>query len=171
MDTVTPWLERYFLYLWLGGFAWVVVGCSFNAWRRRRRGLPVFRPRFATTLFEEQWCSGGRGLFLARNCVWVAVLSDRLVTGLHFPFNLPFPLRWLAWAGLVTRIAIQDIVALEEANGLLGPSLEISYRTPSGMENLELALPKRDKMLRVLRELRRQPRAVEPAAAADGGQR
>jgi len=125
MDDFTPWFQNHFLQLCLFGFSWVVIVYAVSAWRRRRRGLPILRPQFPDAAFEEQWCSGGRGLLWARNCAWIAVLPDRLVTGLHFPFHLFFPHGWLVWAGLDNQIPLQDVLSADEATGITGESVRI----------------------------------------------
>src|ERR1700690_3467185 len=63
---------------------------------RRRKGKPIFRPRFEQTLFLEVWRSGRslRNFFSrfggARSCLWIAVTGERLHIGSHFPFSLMF---------------------------------------------------------------------------------
>jgi hypothetical protein len=160
VEEIGPWIQRHFLALWLFGMGWVVTVMSFNAWRRRRRGLPVFRPHLTGTLFEDQWCSAGRGLLWARNCAWISLLPQKLVTGLHFPFQLVFPLRWLAWAGLDSQIDVQDIVSAEKTSSFGSEGVRVDYRTGSGTESFEITLSKPDKLLRLLTDARTQTRRM-----------
>jgi hypothetical protein len=171
MEQLAPWLQTHFVQLWFFSLGWVIVVCVLSAWRRRRRGLPIFRPHFSHAAFEEQWCSGGRGLLWARNCVWISLLPDRLVTGLHFPFHLLFPHRWLVWAGLDNRIALQDVLSAEEATGIAGDCVRISYRGPSGPESFQLVVGKRDRLLRVLRSEVSNAERSNKALQSDGASR
>ena len=139
---------------------WVVAVATLSAWRRRRRGLPVFRPRLAGTLFEDQWCSGGRGLLWARNCAWICLLPQKLVTGLHFPFQLFFPSRLLAWAGLDNEIDVRDIVSTDKERNFGSECVRISYRTTTGTESFQMCVARPDTMLRLLDDAQRQARGA-----------
>ncbi len=159
MEDIAPWVQRHFLQMWLFSMGWVIAVATLTGWRRRRRGLPVFRPRLTGTLFEDQWCSAGRGLLWARNCAWISLLPDKLLTGLHFPFALFFPLRWLAWAGLDNQIDVRDIVSVEKASKLGSECVRVTYRSGSGTESFEIVVTKPDKLLGQLPDAQRQARA------------
>jgi hypothetical protein len=130
LDRLAPWLQQNWSILLVLGLPGVVLGWAARS--RLKRGLPVFRPAFSSALINENWASGGRGLFSAKNCVWVSLLPERLVTGLHFPFNLSFPGRLLRWAGLDNDIPLTDVVAVEVDSFLLRRRVLVTYRTPSG---------------------------------------
>jgi hypothetical protein len=94
---------------------------------------PLRRPHFPDTLFEENWRSVRRGIVHANLAVWVSLLPDRLVTGVHFPFNvLLFPRRLYRWLGADVDIPLRDIVSMENQSFLWQQGLRITYRTPSG---------------------------------------
>jgi len=132
--------------MWLFGLGWVVSLMGFGAWRRRRLGLAVFRPAFPGSLVDEDWRSGGRGLFGANNCAWISLLPGRLVTGMHFPFNLAFPRVLMRWAGLDNDIRLTEIVAVDDETFLMRRRLRITYRTPSGESSFWLDLRRPDKL-------------------------
>jgi hypothetical protein len=159
VDEIAPWLRDHFPQPWLFGVGWVVGVATLSAWRRHRRGLPVFRPRLAGSLFEDHWCSGGRGLMWAENCAWISLLPERLVTGVHFPFQLFLPLRWLAWAGLDNQIDVRDIVSTDKGMHFGSECVRINYQTPSGTASFQIRLAKPDKLLQLLRDVQRRARA------------
>jgi hypothetical protein len=111
---------------------------------------PVRRPSFPDTLYQENWRSGGRGIVGANGCVWVSLLSGRLVTGVHFPFNLTLPRRLLHWAGLDNDIPLTDIVAVDEESFLLQRRLRITYRTASAKASFWLKLHRPDALREAL---------------------
>ena len=89
MSDAIVWIERNFLWLWLGGAAWTALLLAVSALTRRRRGQPLLRPEIAGAVFLETWTSGGRSVLgWAHNCLWVAVTPTELHIGLHFPFSL-----------------------------------------------------------------------------------
>jgi hypothetical protein len=145
-----PWLAENFWVIWLGGLWVTTMTILAGAIGRRSRGSPIFRPRFSGSLFEENWRSGGRGLFGANNCTWVSLLPGRFVTGLHFPFNLLFPSRLLRWAGLDNDIPLRDIVAVDDESSFFQRRLRISYRTPSGEASFWLYLRRPDALREAL---------------------
>ncbi len=145
-----PWLQENFLVIWLGGLWLAAVALLAGAIGRRSRGAPIFRPVFSGSLFEENWRSAGRGIVGANNCVWMSLLPDRLVTGLHFPFNLAMPRRLLRWAGLDNDILLGDIVAVENQTFFGRQRLRITYRTPSGESSFSLYLRRPDALREAL---------------------
>ncbi|HLK88261.1 MAG TPA: hypothetical protein VKZ18_00125 [Polyangia bacterium] len=88
--------------------------------------------RFPEALFEESWRSARRGIVGFNGCVWVSLLPDRLVTGVHFPFNLLSPRRLYRWVGAAVDIPLRDIVSMESGRFLLQQWLRITYRTITG---------------------------------------
>jgi hypothetical protein len=143
-DRLGPWLQENFLIVWLGGLWLTTITFLVAAIRRRSRGLPIFRPVFSGALLNENWRSGGHGIVGANNCVWVSLLPDRLVTGLHFPFNLGIPRRLLRWAGLDNDIPLADIITVDNQSFLGRQLLRITYRTPSGDSSFRLDLKRPD---------------------------
>lgn len=83
-------------------------------------------------------------MIAANGCVWVSLLPDRLVTGVHFPINLTLPGALLRWAGLANDIPLGEVVGMEDETFLLQRRLRISYRTPSGAASFWLRLRRPD---------------------------
>ena len=104
----------------------------------------VRRPSFPDALFEENWRSGGRGIVAANGCVWVSLLPDRLVTGVHFPINLTLPGGLLRWAGLANDVPLADVLGMENETFLWQRRLRITRRTPSGQASFWLKLRRPD---------------------------
>jgi hypothetical protein len=102
------------------------------------------RPHFPNALFDESWRSARRGIFGFNGCVWVSLLPDRLVTGVHFPFNLMFPAPLFRWVGAGVDIPLGDIVSMESESSLLQQGLRITYRTPAGESSFWLRLRRPD---------------------------
>ncbi|HEY4393184.1 MAG TPA: hypothetical protein VGP64_03935 [Polyangia bacterium] len=103
------------------------------------------RPHFPEALFEESWRSVRRGIVHANLIVWVSLLPDRLVTGVHLPFNvLLFPRRLYRWLGAEVDIPLPDIVSMENETFLLQQWLRITYRTPTGEASFGLHLHRPD---------------------------
>ncbi|HEY6477986.1 MAG TPA: hypothetical protein VI456_15520 [Polyangia bacterium] len=160
-ERLVPWLQENFWVVWLGGLWLTIVTMLVGAIRRRSRGSPIFRPAFSGSLFEESWRSGGRGIVGAGNCVWVSLLPDRLVTGLHFPFNLGIPRRVLRWAGLDNDIPLVDVLAVDNQSFFGRQRLQITYRTPSGDSSFSLYLRRPDALREALAAARqRDPKRV-----------
>lgn len=152
---IGPWVQGHFLKIWLLSWGSGVIVAALSAWRRHRRGLPIFRPWLAGALFEDRWCSGGRGLLRVRNCAWISLLPQRVVTGLHFPFHLFFPHRWLAWAGLDNDIDVRDIVSADKSSSFGSELVRITYRTATGTGSFQMLVTDADRMLRLLAQTRR----------------
>ena len=131
-DRLGPWLQENFWVVWLGSLSLSTITFLIAALWRRSRGLPLRRPVFTGSLFEENWRSGGRGIVGASNCAWVSLLPDRLVTGLHFPFNLGVPRRLSRWAGLDIEVPLADVIAVDNESSSGRQRLRITYRSPSG---------------------------------------
>jgi hypothetical protein len=89
-------------------------------------------PRFPDALFEESWRSVRRGIVGFNGCVWVCLRPDRLVTGVHFPFNLMSPRSLFRWVGAAVEIPLRDILSMETETSMLQQGLRITYRTPTG---------------------------------------
>ncbi len=100
--------------------------------------------RFPDALFEESWRSARRGIVGFNGCVWVALLPDRLVTGVHVPFNLLSPRRLMRWVGAAVDIPLRDIVSMENETFLLQSGLRIAYRTGIGVVSFWLRLRRPD---------------------------
>jgi hypothetical protein len=83
-------------------------------------------------LYEENWRSARRGIVGFDGCVWVSLLPGRLVTGVHFPFNLLAPHALYRRVGAEVDIPLRDIVSMENQSFLWQQGLRITYRTPSG---------------------------------------
>jgi hypothetical protein len=139
-----------FLGVWLIAVLSVIGAASATAFDRRRRGEPVLRPRFPTAVFEEAWCSIGRRPFVTANCVWVALLPDRLITGLHFPFQLLAPRRIVESMELEVHVPIVDIVSSERLDARGHTGLRIGYRTTAGVRYVELWVRDRERLARLL---------------------
>jgi hypothetical protein len=138
------WLRENFWLVWLGSLGLTIITLLVGAIRRWSLGLPIRRPIFGGALFEENWRSGGRGLFGVNNCAWVSLVPGHLVTGVHFPFNLAVPRRLLRWAGVDNDIPMADIVAVDNESFFGRQRLRIRYRLPSGESSFWLDLRRPD---------------------------
>lgn len=145
-ERLGPWLQQNFWVVWLGSLWVTTVILLAGAIRRRSLGLAIGRPSFPSPLYEENWCTAGRGAVGARGCAWVSLLPGHLVTGLHFPFNLGLPIRLLRWAGLENDIPVADIVALNDETFFGHQRLRLTYRTPAGEASFCLELRQPDKL-------------------------
>jgi hypothetical protein len=145
-ERLGPWLQQNFWVVWLGSLWLATVVLLLGAIWRRNLGLPLRRPIFPSPLFEENWRSGGRGLFGVNNCAWVSLLPGHLVTGLHFPFNLGFPRRLLLWAGLDNDFPLADIVAIDKDSFFGREVLRFTYRTPAGESSFWLDVRRPDQL-------------------------
>jgi len=105
---------------------------------RIREGKPIFAPRFPDALFHERWASGvGRKEMrffrpTANNCLWVAVLADRLRVGPMFPFTLMFlPERF----GMEYDIPLEHLIAVDQHRSRFGGvSLSVRFRSDDDNE-------------------------------------
>ncbi len=96
----------------------------------------------------------------ARNCAWISLLPQKLVTGLHFPFQLFFPSHWLAWAGLDNQIDVRDIVSSDKGTNFGAECVRVTYRTPAGTESFAMSVATPDELLRLLDDARAQARGT-----------
>jgi hypothetical protein len=70
----------------------IVLGTVFLAsiCTRKILGLPIFRPRHIKPIYEKTWLTGypafSEGfLWVAQNCMWVHVTTDKVSIHPHFP--------------------------------------------------------------------------------------
>ena len=126
---------------------WIVGQLIASLVHRIHAGKFIFPPRFPNALFCERWISGRghqRLLFqrpAASNCLWVAVLTDRLRVGAIFPFNLFFLPERL---GLEYDIPSEHFISVTEHQSRLGRvSVTVRFRSEDGAE-VEFDLAVRD---------------------------
>jgi hypothetical protein len=156
--------ERQFIVLWLLGVGWVALFVGASVIYRLREGKYIFWPRFRDSLFLERWRSGRSlrsvltSLGGASRCLWIAVTTDELAVGPHFPFNLMFLPEFY---GLEHRLRGNDIVLAEQiGRPFLGSRVLIRFRRPNGdLEGFEIRLKDAQAFLHAVEELRQQSAA------------
>ena len=145
----SPWLPAFEA----GVVAIGVVNVTLMVVRRRRSGLPMFRPDLPDALFLEVRRSGRslRTFFTriggARNCLWVAVSGGEFMTGLHFPFSVVGER-----SDLEHRVSLADVVSAERRASLSGrQGVAITFRHPGGPDKVvEVDVVDPDKLIAAL---------------------
>ncbi len=128
-------------------FLWILGNIVASIVYRKRCGKYVLTPRFPDALFTERWLSGrGHKRFLfqrpgASNCLWLAIMPDRLMVAPMFPFNLMFLPERL---GIEYDLPASNIVGVTKKSLRFGRSIAtVRFRLDTDTEN-ELDLMVRD---------------------------
>jgi hypothetical protein len=112
---------------------------------RLRRGWSLLRPAYSDPLHSETWSTAGRGLFLARNCVWATLTPQVLHVGLHFPFWTSAPF-WLTsrleWEGKVPLDRVEKVEPV--SSPLAGDMVSVSWREHDRPRRLTFKVRHRD---------------------------
>jgi hypothetical protein len=142
-DTVTQYLP----FVLVGVIAWNVLVMLFVRWNRKRLGLPIGKPELPNTLFTESWTSTG----LTNNAAWVILTEDFLQVGLHLPFCLLFPIFMSRALGSDVKVPVEKVTRLEIASGLLGHSIQVTWRDSTGTRSARIRARDLDTLVAKLR--------------------
>ena len=119
-------------------FLWIVGNVVASVIHRRRAGKFILTPRFPGALFHERWISGlGHKKVLrqrvgASNCLWVAVLPERIRVGDMFPFNLMFLPERLGLEYDIPAARVTSVSQTQPRRGRV--SVSVRFRDADGEE-------------------------------------
>jgi hypothetical protein len=124
------WVEHNFWLAFGLACAALVLAAVIQGLVRRRRGLPVLRPKDERQIFSQDWTTASRTMLgTGRKCCWVSLTPEALTVGLHFPFSVLLPL----WMGRIfgpeTKLALREIVHVKaDEHPLVGSVVAVAWR-------------------------------------------